>query len=268
MGMKELDFALDLAYEAGSAIMQLYGRTIHTKSKSDGTPVTEADLLANRIILEGIRKHFPQDGIVSEELEPVPGGRTWYIDPIDGTKGFIRRNGEFAIHIGMCTGEEPTLGVIYQPTTQIAYTGIRGGGAYKQQDGERTLLQVLPFERDLTAVISNHGFDKETVRRQIRALQPKKILLSGGSGLRLMKIAENQGDYYLSAYADDEQRAGTWDLCAPQAVLKEAGGYICYINGQPIRYYGQKRLDSRIIAAKTLEQVADIREKLNWKDPP
>ncbi|MEK6963789.1 MAG: 3'(2'),5'-bisphosphate nucleotidase CysQ [Nanoarchaeota archaeon] len=266
--MNELELALDLAQEAGSAIMQLYGRNIHTESKSDGTPVTEADLLANRIILEGIRKHFSQDGIVSEESEPVPGGRTWYIDPIDGTKGFIRQNGEFAIHIGMCTREEPTLGVVYQPTTQTVYVGIQGEGAYKQQDGKKTLLRVLPFERDLTAIISNHGFDRKTVLEQVRRLQPKKIILSGGSGLRLMKIAENQGDYYLSAYADHEQRAGTWDVCAPQAILEEAGGYICYANGQPIRYHGQKRLDSMLVAVKTLDQIADIREKLNWKDNP
>jgi len=268
MGMKELDLALELAQEAGNAVMRLYGRNVHTESKSDGTPVTEADLLSNQIILDGIRKYFPEDGIVSEELESVPGGRTWYIDPIDGTKGFIRQNGEFAIHIGMCAEEEPTLGVVYQPTTQIAYVGVRGEGAYKQQHGEKTPLRVISSASDLTAVISNHGFDKETVLEQVRKLQPKKILLNGGSGLRLMKIAENQGDYYLSAYTDHEQRAGTWDLCAPQAILEEAGGFICYANGQPIRYYGQKRLDSMIVAAKTLEQIADLRKRLNWKDEP
>lgn len=262
--MKELDLALELAREAGNAIMRLYGRNIHPESKNDGTPVTEADLLANQIILDGIRKHFPSDGIVSEELEPVLGGRTWYIDPIDGTKGFIRQNGEFAIHIGMCAGEEPTLGVVYRPVTCTAYFGVHGQGAYKRQDGTTTPLHVVPpTSSELIAVLSQNSSEKEIVQEQLRRLQPYKTITSGSNGLRFMKIAENQGDYHVSGY---ERPCGSWDVCAPQAILEEAGGQVLYMNGSPIRYCGQKRLENMLVAAKTLDQITHIRERLSRVD--
>src|SRR3989338_2156736 len=143
----ELEIASALAKQAGAEIMAIYLGTMETSLKSDHTPVTNADMKANELILQGIREHFPTDSIVSEELETIVGNndRSWYLDPLDGTRGFTEHSDKFAVHIGLAKAGYPMLGIVYKPVTQELYYALRESGAYRQAPtGLKTRLRVNP----------------------------------------------------------------------------------------------------------------------------
>lgn len=251
---KELDAAIALAYEAADAIMPIYEKKDKgIETKKNGTPVTIADKLANSIILEGILKKFPQDGIVSEEMKDVEGKRCWYVDPIDGTKAFINKAGEFCIMIGLAIKEKPVLGVIYRPTTDEMYYGVKNHGAYKKVG-----KKVQKIEIENSPVIDSYV--GENLPNSIFQAYPELHSYDMWSeGLRIMELVEGKADvHYLGKY----NHAGTWDICAPQAILEAAGGVIRYIDGEKIMFSGQRTLENRIVAGRTRSQVKIFRDLL------
>ena len=137
---EEIDFARTVAREAATIAMTFYVGSSDVKYKSGNEPVTEADRSANNHIVKRVREVFPEDGILSEEskddLSRLEKDRVWIIDPLDGTKEFIARNGEFSIMIGLAIGHEPVLGVIMQPETNLVYVGVKGVGAILEENGE------------------------------------------------------------------------------------------------------------------------------------
>ena len=133
----EMSVALDLAREAGAAILDVYEGPLDIQQKSDTDdrePVTQADTIANEIIVERLRREFPDDGILAEESIDTPHrlekSRVWMIDPLDGTTGFIDGNGDFAVQIGLTEDGECVLGVVYQPLTGVLYRAVREQGAW------------------------------------------------------------------------------------------------------------------------------------------
>ena len=257
---QELHTAVALARQASAAILPFYYGSVEKTKKADGTPVTEADKLSNKIIVEGLQKSFPQDSIVSEELETMVGksGRTWYVDPIDGTKGFIGHSDQFAIHIGLAEegsteegsaekGGKAIFGLVYKPTTGEYYVGGKGLAAVRiHPDGSRKILQV---NKNLEGVvlIANTSFFQEQPEL-LAALQPRKTYVSGSMGLRWMRIAEGVANLYVKTRKDS---GGTWDVCAPQAIVEAAGAYVATVNGVPLTYDGQRKLDTQIVVAST-----------------
>lgn len=249
----EFEAAKQLAEEAAKAILEIYYGELESSVKADGTPVTNADVLTNKIILEGIRKHFPKDGIISEEMAEVPGNgssRVWYLDPIDGTKGFLNRSDHFSVHIGMTEGNRPVLGIVYKPTTGEYYYGIKGQGAYLHvPTGLEKQLQVSQTDKTILSVSKDFllcEFGKEFLHK----MPIYRTLVNGGEGLRIMRVAEGIATLHLP---HDPTHCHTWDVCAPQAIAEEAGACVRYLNGEPITYHGQKALGEYFIITSNSE---------------
>ena len=143
---KEIEFAARLAREASTIVNTFYVGSSEVRYKLHDEPVTEADRSANQHIVTRIQTHFPEDGILSEEskddLARLKHDRVWIVDPLDGTKEFIARNGEFSIMIGLVVAGAPVMGVIMQPTSNLLYIGAVGYGAYLHEDGEEIPLSV------------------------------------------------------------------------------------------------------------------------------
>ena len=255
----ELETVMRLAQRAGKEIMSQYGLQKKIELKEDNTPVTEADKAANRIILEGLVDVFPHDGIISEEMETITGDRSWYVDPLDGTKGFINRTDQFAIHIGLAIDAKPVFGLIYKPTTGEAYYGIEDEGAFYRGLGHKVPLHINRENPDRRIAVVGISFtDDEDGRDIMKKLTPTSILHSGSEGLRIMKLVENIGDLHLT----NKNRLGTWDVCAPQAILEAAGGVIVGTDGKPIEYVGQRKVGRDIYVTRTEEQKNYMLERL------
>src|SRR6266516_2035209 len=190
----ELRLAVELAREAGAAVLDFYEGPLDVEQKYDldrREPVTQADRLANDLIVQAIRREFPDDGILAEESvdtdRRLRKSRVWMIDPLDGTNGFIDGNGDFAVQIGLAQDGDSVLGVVYQPLTDVLYRAVRGQGTWIERQNE----------------------------------EPVQAFVSDQTEFSLM---------HLSA------RTKQWDTCAPQVILREAGGSFTDLFGQSIRY--------------------------------
>lgn len=257
---EEFFVAATLAQRAGEAIREIYYGRIIKEIKGDGTPVTNADKKANEIIVNGLMERFPADGMVSEEMIGEGGietlankERVWYVDPLDGTRGFTERSDQFAVHIGLAVQERPVLGIVYKPLTREGYTAIRGDGAYRHHSrgNGKIRLEINPASGQGLTIIT----DKDTLLADYcgtlrELLAPARIIMSGSEGLRIMKIAEGIGDLHFSG---KPLRSSTWDLCAPQIIAEEAGAYVAYIDGTSITYQGQRELQNYFVVAGSKE---------------
>jgi len=245
----ELRVAKQLALKAGKVIMEYYRGNLEPTYKKDGSPVTEADVRANEIIVEGLRKYFPYDGIVSEELEKVKGDRKWYIDPIDGTRGFVEKNGEFAVHIGLCEETTPVLGVVYQPVALTLFYATPEHGAHIRRKGQNELteLSLITYDfnvKDLTYSTKGRKEIEEN-RILLDKIGATRNFIIGSEGLRVMGIATNIIDVRISG-----KGLNTWDVCAPQAILQCARGFVGLLNGKPINYEGQSKIGGKVVYAR------------------
>ena len=246
----ELKTAIALAKVASKTIMHYYGQDMQTEIKSDNTPVTIADKAANKIIYEGLHKAFPLDGIISEEMASLKGSRNWYIDPIDGTKEYVRRFDQFSIHIGFCEKDKPSLGIVHKPTTGETYWGMSGIGAYRiNQDGSVTELKTRLLRPNPVPIISQSLDDEAYAKKIFDYVNADNPIRHGGQGLRMIKVAENIADFNFS----EGGKASTWDICAPHAIIAAAGGIVKYSNGNEIKYFGQRSLEDNPIT-----ELADL----------
>lgn len=264
---KELDVARRLAEQAGIRIMEGYfGAAAHTRTqKGDGTPVTETDVAANELIVHGLHTIFPLDGIVSEELPPLEGleesvHRVWYVDPLDGTSGFVNRSDQFAVHIGLALDEEAVLGVVHKPTTGESYFAIKGQGAYLANKYKTERLCVSPS----TKLESRFVVDRETSldpkwKAVFDTLGTQKVFTSGSEGLRIMKVAEGIGNVHMN---NGPQYCSTWDLCAPQIIAQEAGAYFQTLDGSPMLYQRQAKIGKVYVFANNEERGERVRTVL------
>lgn len=257
----ELKVARQLAVEAGNAILPIYYGAMDVSLKEDKTPVTNADVLANRIILEGIHKTFPLDGIVSEELETVEGLRCWYIDPIDGTRGFIEHTDQFAVHIGLAVENKAVLGIVYKPIAKEMYYAVKGEGAYRSSPYNSPRQILVQEHRTLTATMDRREAVSSQYQRLVETLGITRTIISGSEGLRITKIAEGIADAHFTL---DSKSCSSWDVCAPQIIAEEAGAHVSYTNGQPILYSSQRKLGKTFVVAnsqKLAERVSELIEK-------
>jgi len=224
-----LAVAKKAALDAGEAIMELYDSSKY-EMKDDGTPVTVADLRANEILLTHLATtHIP---VLTEESEgidtPYPE-LLWIIDPIDGTSGFIRSDGDFAVMIGLLKDGVPVLGVVYAPATQTLYFGVAGDGAYLEKNGETTRLALKePHQPPRLVYSKNHpakhfGMVADT-------LGAEKIS-RGGVGIKISVVIEGGGDFYYSW-----GELGEWDVCGPHAIYSALGGTVTDCLGNPFTY--------------------------------
>ena len=247
--------AKNLALETWKLIAPIYDGDLKIEIKEDGSPVTNGDKEANKFIVGRLRKAFPDDGIVSEEDETkIEGKRRWYVDPIDGTKGFLKRDGHFAMHIGLEEDGNPVLGVVYWPSAGDMYSGIPGIGAWRENSRGIQDLKVKTKNEKLIAMLSSSN-GPERLNGILDGIDVVEYRNNGSEGLRLMKLAEGRADIRVS-----ERDAGpsTWDLCAPHAIFLAAGGTLKYLNGKEVKYFGQRKMEGRYVASGNPKLVDKI----------
>jgi 3'(2'), 5'-bisphosphate nucleotidase len=208
--------------------------------------VTAADREANELIVGRLQAEFPEDGILAEESTDtdrrLEKDRVWLIDPMDGTKNFIARDGDFAVQIGLAIGGESVLGVVYQPTRKVLYRAVRDGGAWiEDEDNAAARMSVSKQTKPAEMVLaSSRSHRSPRMEQVVNAFGFKKEMRRGSVGVKIGLIAEQQADLYLHLSPSTKQ----WDTCGPEAILAEAGGRLTDLFGQPLRYNGV-RIDNR-----------------------
>ena len=232
----ELQTARDLALQSGALLLEHYAEEPSVEWKGKNDPVTAADRAASRFIVEQLRKRFPNDAILSEEekddLNRMQNSRVWVIDPMDGTKEFIARRGEFAVMIGLALNGVAQLGVVYQPTEDKLYSAAFGEGVTLSERGAVRHLQVsttADFTQATMALSRSHLSEStESIRKKLGI---QRTIQTGSIGVKVGLICEGRADVYF-------QGRGTslWDTCAPEAILHEAGGRMTDSLGHPFRY--------------------------------
>ena len=236
---REIAEAVRIAREAGAIVREVYSTDFSVSFKARHDPVTEADTRANAHIVGELRTAFPFDGMVAEETsdrsDSLKPGRCWYVDPLDGTKEFVARNGEFSVMLGLAIDGVATLGVVYQPETDKLYAGVVGRGAYLEERGERKALRVSEVSDPsrLKLVVSRSHRNK-AVAAVVERLGIRQERSTGSVGLKTGLIAEQRADLYLHI----SDRSSLWDACGPEAVLRAAGGRFTDLRGNPYRYAG------------------------------
>ena len=234
---KEIEFAARLAREASTIVNTFYVGSSEVRYKMHDEPVTEADRSANQHIVSRIQAHFPGDGILSEEskddLARLQHDRVWIVDPLDGTKEFIARNGEFSIMIGLAVAGNPVMGVIMQPASNLLYVGAVGHGAFLYEDGEEIPLTVSTCtELAQMIMVSSRSHRQQIVDRVRATMHVTRERVSGSVGLKVGLISRRLADAYIHPSPGCKE----WDLCAAQALLEAAGGRMTDCWGNRLRY--------------------------------
>jgi len=234
-----LDLAFDLAHRAGEVIMQVRARGFETLTKSDDSPVTEADHAAEAVIVAGLRQACPEIPVVAEE--EIAGGHVprdadtlWVVDPLDGTREFARRRDDFAVCIGLVRRGAPVLGVVGQPVTGALYGGIVGVGAWKRQGGVQLPIHARrPPPTGLSVVASRHYADDPRLKPFLAGRKVAEVLHMG-SALKFCRVAEGVADLYPRFGPTME-----WDTAAAQALVEAAGGRVLVLEGGDVLRYGK-----------------------------
>lgn len=246
----EIKVATELARAAGAVLLEHYHSPFLVEQKVNALDeleeVTAADREANELIVSKLRKEFPDDGILAEEsldsYHRLERNRVWLIDPMDGTKNFIARDGDFAVQIGLAVGGESVAGVVYQPTRKVLYRAARGGGAWiEAEDKAAARLSVSSQTKPGEMVLaSSRSHRSPRMERVVTEFGFKKEMRRGSVGVKIGLITEQQADLYLHLSPSTKQ----WDTCGPEAILAEAGGRLTDLFGQPLRYNGV-RIDNQ-----------------------
>lgn len=237
----ELKIALDLARQAGAAILDLYQGPLEIEQKTefdDLEPVTQADRIANDLIVHALRREFPDDGILAEESADtdhrLKKERVWMIDPLDGTNGFIDGNGDFAVQIGLAEGGSCVLGVVYQPVPGILYRAIRGEGTWIERPGMAAERAHVSETQDpaIMRLAASRSHRSPRMDRVVQAIKVQEEIRRGSVGIKVGLIVERQCDLYIHL----SSRTKEWDTCAPEVILTEAGGRFTDLFGRPLAY--------------------------------
>jgi len=241
----------EIARAAGEAILAIYHGDFAVQTKADESPLTAADLAAQQVIMAGLGRLELQLPVLSEEAKTLPWSerqqwsRYWLVDPLDGTREFVKRNGEFTVNIALIDQRESVLGVVLAPVTGELYVAAAGQGAWlqRQPGGEWQRIHTRALAQPARAAGSrSHGGSKDSTLAQLVGgdyeLQPL------GSSLKFCLIARGEADVYLRLGLTSE-----WDTAAAQCVLHEAGGDVLDLSGQPFRYNrGESLLNPEFIA--------------------
>lgn len=237
----ELQVALGLAREAGAAILDFYQGPLHIEEKrgfDDREPVTQADRVANELIVKALRKEFPNDGILAEEsvdtAHRLDKRRVWMIDPLDGTNGFIDGNGDFAVQIGLSHDGQCVLGVVSQPLTGVLYYAVRGQGTWVMRRDLEPERAAVSDRRELSLMrlAASRSHRSPRMDKVVKALGVREEVRRGSVGIKIGLIVEQHCDVYVHLSSRTKQ----WDTCAPEIILTEAGGRLTDLFGNPLEY--------------------------------
>ena len=234
----ELAAAIEAAKKAEVAILEVYAKPFEVEIKEDDSPVTIADKTADEIIRGHLAPLFPEDGFLTEEIEDNPSRhekkRVWIVDPVDGTKEFVSRNGEFTTNIALCVDHEIVVGVINLPTQGILFYAVKGQGAYRlDADGKVTRIHVSDRVDHLRCMRSISFFQpREALFLKNNATyfegEPKPV----GAALKFAALAEGRCDFFIRLSGCTKE----WDVAPGDLIVNEAGGFMVQPDGTPFRY--------------------------------
>lgn len=242
---------------AGVAILEIYnsGRDFGVEKKSDASPLTLADKTSNTIICGDLEKLPLRYPIISEENKQVPWSerrrwqRCWLVDPLDGTKEFIKKNGEFTVNVALIEDDNPVLGVVHVPVSGETYWAVKNQGAFLQRNGQVHPIEAATFsdaEEGLRIVCSRSHLNDET--RQFIAAYDHPQLVSKGSSLKFLMLATGEAHMYPRVAPTME-----WDTAAAHIILEEAGGEVLHFETrQPLRYNKENLLNPSFLALAQL----------------
>jgi 3'(2'), 5'-bisphosphate nucleotidase len=232
-----LDAVAEIAESAGHAILEVYETDFAVEAKADASPITEADRRANEVIRAALVALPGQRPILSEEARTVPWEvrrhwkEYWLVDPLDGTKEFIQRNGQFTVNIALVRAGRPVLGVVHVPVSGVTYGGIVGQGAWRRtRGGEPQAIQVSPLAGGPVRVVGSRSHRGPDLDGYLERLGPHEMVPMGSS-LKFCIVAEGNADVYPRLGPTSE-----WDTAAAEAVLTAAGGSVVASDGQPVAY--------------------------------
>ena len=219
---------IELAKTAGEKIMAIYAHDFDVDYKDDSSPLTQADLASHHCIVDGLRELKPQIPVLSEESsEDEKRNRMswetyWLIDPLDGTKEFVKKNGEFTVNIALVTIHQPVFGVVYAPALYLTYWGDQSSGAFKVECGSEAAITVRPRPANIAdwIVVGSRSHQSDEFKTFMKDYADAEII-SMGSSLKLCLIAEGKADLYPRLGLTSE-----WDTAASQAVVEAAGGQV------------------------------------------
>jgi len=248
-----LDAVAVLVRDAHAEIMRVYARPVEAQLKADQSPLTEADLASHRVLSAGLARLTPRLPVVSEEGGLPPASERaawpayWLIDPLDGTKEFIARNGEFTVNVALVEGTRPTLGVVGVPAREHVYVGdVTRGVAERVDAGGIHPLRARAYAGSNPTIVASrrHGGEAlEGALKRLEASEGAPELRNVGSALKLCLVAEGQADLYPRLAPTSE-----WDTAAAQAVVEAAGGVVVQLDGTPLRYTKADILNPEFVA--------------------
>jgi 3'(2'), 5'-bisphosphate nucleotidase len=256
-----LDEIVHLVRDAHGEILRVYAQPFEVRIKADQSPLTEADLASHRVLTEGLAQLAPVLPIVSEEggLPPAEERASWpaywLIDPLDGTKEFLAKNGEFTVNVALVERNQPTLGAVGVPAREQVFVGdvVRGVARRLDSTGAKD-LRARAYAGAKPTVVASRRHGGEKLAGALRALteaEGQPTLCNVGSALKLCLLAEGEADLYPRLAPTSE-----WDTAAAQAVLEASGGAVLQLNGRPLAYNKASILNPEFVA------VADPR--FNW----
>jgi len=237
---RELTAALEAAATAGKVILDHYAQ-FEAIADAPASITTAADRDSQEIILNHLRAAFPADALRAEEQTPTLaeapriGRRLWVVDPIDGTRGFARKNGEFSVMIAFVADGEAVAGVVLEPASGRCTYAARGKGCWRRDGGEAVAVRVTTTAvlTDATLTQSHSKPDKPPTT-PVRLLRPRRVVETYSAGIKLAQVARGEADLYVSTY----DLMNDWDLAAGHVLVTEAGGRVSDLSGRPLRYGG------------------------------
>ncbi len=232
-----LEAVVAIARLAGAAIMDVYGTAFEVDQKEDNSPLTEADRRAHDIIVAELAALDPETPILSEESsrQEIQGRARWQryylVDPLDGTKEFVKRNGEFTVNIALVEGHQAVLGAVHAPALGLDYWGALRLGAHRSRNGQAPQpIRVSAAAQHPVRVVGSRSHRGSSLERFLKLLGPHEMVPMGSS-LKICLVAAGDADVYPRLGPTSE-----WDTAAAQAILESAGGYMIDLKGQPLRY--------------------------------
>ncbi len=238
-----IDPLRDLADRAGRAIMDVYETAFEVEHKDDNSPLTAADRASHAIICNGLAELEPRLPVLSEESPPealtdrLTWRRYWLVDPLDGTKEFVKRNGEFTVNIALIEDHRAILGIVRAPALDLEYVGATAAGAWRRRgDDLAEAIATAPAPAGPLCIVGSRSHPSGALAAYLERLGPHE-LKPMGSSLKICLVADGQADAYPRFGPTSE-----WDTAAAQAVLESAGGSMISLDGQALRYNTKESL--------------------------
>jgi 3'(2'), 5'-bisphosphate nucleotidase len=250
----DLEFLGNLSREAGKAIMEVYGTSFSVETKADRSPLTLADKKSHEIISGALLSRYPDIPVLSEEGKEAAystrqgWSRFWLVDPLDGTKEFIKRNGEFTVNIALVEGSTPIVGVIYIPAMDLLYMADTREGCWEYANGERRSLRMQPHQPGTPVrVVKSRSHPSPGLEAIFKCL-PSYEIIGRGSALKFCTMAAGGADFYPRFGPTWE-----WDTAAGHAIITAAGGTLVDLHGKPFLYNKENLVNGPFMAASSLE---------------